>query len=152
MLPMILALVAGQSFACKVVSVHDGDGPFHCANGVSVRLAGVQAPDFESAEPCRQGRAEFVCSNRAAADARDQMRALIEGQTLDCVAVGNSYRRTVATCSLAGRDLSCLAVTNGIAARWPRYDRAGKLIHCAQRTTLRSYLGSLFGERSTARR
>jgi len=38
--------VAGQPFGCRILSIRDGHGPFHCANGVPVRLAGVQAPSF----------------------------------------------------------------------------------------------------------
>ena len=144
-----LALVAaGQPFTCKVLTVHDGDGPFHCANGVSVRLAGVQAPDFEDAAPCREGRAEYVCSDVAASRSRDAMRRLIEGRTMECVAEGRSYHRTVATCTLDGKDLSCLAIANGIAVRWLRYDRAGRLLRCEGRTTLRSHLAAVFAGRS----
>jgi len=32
-----------------------------------VRVAGIQAPDYESAQPCRTGRANYVCDDRAAA-------------------------------------------------------------------------------------
>lgn len=144
---MILAAIAviavGQSFTCQVVSVHDGDGPFHCANGISVRLAGIQAPDFEDAEPCRLGRAGFVCSNAEAARARDAMQSIILGKDLTCTATGRSYKRTVAKCSFSGSDLSCYAIAHGIAARWPRYDRAGTLTHCEERSMPRSNLNGL---------
>ena len=147
-LPLI---AAGQSFFCHVVSVHDADGPFHCANGISVRLAGIQAADFEDAEPCRIGKADFVCSNAEAARARDAMRSMILGKDLTCTAIGRSYKRTVAKCSFSGNDLSCLAVSHGIATRWPRYDRAGTLIHCKGRTTLHSSLDNLI-DRPAVRR
>ena len=55
------------AFVCEVVKVHDGDGPLWCRNGVKVRVAGIQAPDYESAQPCRIGRANYVCDNRRAA-------------------------------------------------------------------------------------
>ena len=131
MILLALALAAGHPFSCSVVSVHDGDGPFHCSDGVSVRLAGVQAPDFESAEPCRRGKAEYVCSDAQARRARDDMAALIQGRTLDCLSTGKSYKRTVATCRLNGADLSCLAIEHGIATRWAKYDRGGRLADCA---------------------
>lgn len=42
--------VASASFICDVTRVHDGDGPLWCSNGVKIRIAGIQAPDFEGAE------------------------------------------------------------------------------------------------------
>jgi hypothetical protein len=48
---------------CLVTHVHDGDRPLWCENGLKVRVAGIQAPDFENAEPCRRSRAAYVCSN-----------------------------------------------------------------------------------------
>ena len=55
------------AFICQVVKVHDGDGPLWCRNGKKVRVAGIQAPDYESAQPCRTGRTNYVCDDRAAA-------------------------------------------------------------------------------------
>ncbi|WP_116091854.1 thermonuclease family protein [Sphingomonas crusticola] len=135
-LPLLALVTAGKQFPCKVVSVHDGDGPIHCASGASVRLAGIQAPDFADAEPCRKGRAEFVCSDRAATEARDRMRKLIQGRTLDCTAAGRSYRRIVATCRLGAADLSCLAIQRGIATRWQKYDRQRVLVRCEPKRLL----------------
>lgn len=43
---LIIALAAAP-FACTVLKVRDGDGPLWCTNGVKVRVAGKQAPDFE---------------------------------------------------------------------------------------------------------
>lgn len=127
MIGAILALAAGQAFACHVVSVHDGDGPLHCANGQSVRLAAIQAPDYTDAIPCREHRSGFTCNDALADRARDRMATLVLGHTLDCTALGQSYARTVASCRLGGRDLSCIAVREGIATYWARYDRAGTL-------------------------
>jgi endonuclease YncB( thermonuclease family) len=39
------------AFLCLVTYVYDGDGPLWCQNGLKVRVAGIQAPDFENAEP-----------------------------------------------------------------------------------------------------
>ncbi len=125
-----LALSAGQPFTCDVVKIHDGDGPFHCRNGVSVRLQGIQAPDFTRAEPCKKGKSGYVCSDRLARQSRDRMAALIKGRQLSCTATGKSWKRTVATCSLAGKDLSCMAIRRGIATRWPKYDPERRLVGC----------------------
>jgi hypothetical protein len=51
------------AIACDVIRVHDGDGPLWCRSGEKIRVAGVQAPDFTSAEPCRNHRAGYVCDN-----------------------------------------------------------------------------------------
>jgi endonuclease YncB( thermonuclease family) len=131
-----LALATGQPFTCDVVKVHDGDGPFHCRNGVSVRLKGVQAPDFENTEPCRRHKAGYVCSDRLARQSRDRMAALILGKRLTCTATGKSWKRTVATCSLWRQDLSCLAITHGVGTRWARYDPQRKLVQCKASTGL----------------
>jgi endonuclease YncB( thermonuclease family) len=73
------------------------------------------------------------------------MRDLIQGRTLDCIATGKSYKRTVATCSLDGADLSCLAIKDGIATRWAKYDRGGQLLRCEQRVTLHDLIVRKWG-------
>src|SRR5258706_6389073 len=109
-------------FMCEVVPVNDGDGPIRCANGIKVRVAGIQAPDYESAEPCRVHRAGYVCSDVQADRARTIVTRMVLHQTLACVAVGKSYARVVARCQFAnGRDLSCAILANGPATRWDSY-------------------------------
>ena len=72
----MLALSAATpttAFTCRVTRVHDGDGPLWCSNGIKVRIAGVQAPDFESASPCRAAdprRMNYRCDNAAARRSR----------------------------------------------------------------------------------
>ncbi|WP_445193953.1 hypothetical protein ACT009_08790 [Sphingomonas sp. Tas61C01] len=60
---LLIIASALASFACTVTKAHDGNGPLWCANGMKVRVACVQAPEFESAEPCRRRRDGYVCSN-----------------------------------------------------------------------------------------
>ena len=48
---LLVGLGSPQTFACTVTRVHDGDGPLWYAEGPKVRIASVQAPDFESATP-----------------------------------------------------------------------------------------------------
>ncbi|MBB4153261.1 hypothetical protein GGQ80_001149 [Sphingomonas jinjuensis] len=57
-------------FVCEVVHVHDGDGPLWCRSWQRIRIAGIQAPDFTSAEPCRQHRRGYTCDDRAAKRSR----------------------------------------------------------------------------------
>ncbi|WP_249340553.1 hypothetical protein [Sphingomonas sp. 2SG] len=48
---MIAMMLAAKlpAFTCDVIRVHDGDGPLWCRSGEKERVAGIQAPDFESA-------------------------------------------------------------------------------------------------------
>lgn len=122
LLLMILAASAAPSFSCTVTRVHDGDGPLWCANHIKIRVAGIQAPDFEDAVPCRERRAAYVCSNVAAARSRVLVERLTLHRTMTCQALGQSYARVVARCTLPdGRSLSCAILAAGAAVRWERY-------------------------------
>jgi endonuclease YncB( thermonuclease family) len=108
-------------FTCEVIRVHDGDGPLWCRSGEKVRVAGIQAPDFESAEPCRRPdarRANYTCDDRAA----QRSQRIVLGKRLTCQPQGKSYSRVVARCTLPdGRSLSCAVIAAGAAVRWDRY-------------------------------
>lgn len=118
---MILALAP---FLCVVTGVHDGDGPILCANGIKVRVAGVQAPDYEDTTPCREHRAEYTCSDAEADRSRDITASIVLHKTLTCEPVGKSYARIVARCTLPdGRSLSCALIAHGAAVKWDRYWR-----------------------------
>ncbi|WP_267414302.1 hypothetical protein [Sphingomonas sp. GC_Shp_4] len=70
LLAMMLAVGAGHPFSCTVTHVHDCDGPLWCSTGIKVRVAGVRASDFTSAEPCRRTdgrRVNYTCDDWAAA-------------------------------------------------------------------------------------
>lgn len=122
------------SFTCAVVRVHDGDGPLWCANGIKVRIAGVQAPDYVDAEPCRRhdvSRANYRCDDAAAYRSQQIVGRLVLRQTLTCEPVGMSYARVVARCTLAdGRSLSCAVIAAGAAVRWDRYWRQYRMGEC----------------------
>ena len=121
-------------FTCTVVRVHDGDGPLWCANGLKVRIAGVQAPDYENAEPCRRSDASptnYTCDDAAAARSRRLVERIVLNRKLTCQPVGRSYARVVARCTLAdGRSLSCAVIAAGAATRWERYWRQYRLGGC----------------------
>ncbi len=132
---MILALVAAATspapFPCTVVKVHDGDGPLWCREGPKVRIAGVQAPDFESASPCRTKRANYVCSNTKARASQRIVERLTLGRTMSCLPVDKSYSRVVARCTLPdGRSLTCATLAAGAAVRWDQYWRKYRLSEC----------------------
>lgn len=124
-------VATGQNFTCDVVRVHDGDGPLTCSSGVKVRIAGVQAPDFEDAEPCRTGKAAYVCDDRRAREARRITAGLTLGKRLTCTAVDRSWNRVVARCWLPdNRSLSCAVIANGAAWRWDAYWRRYRMEGC----------------------
>lgn len=119
-----MAVDLPPAFACEVIRVHDGDGPLWCRSGEKIRVAGVQAPDFTSAEPCRQHRAEYLCDNVAAERSRAVATRLTLHQRLTCRPVDRSYSRVVARCTLPdGGSLSCALLAAGAAQRWDRYWR-----------------------------
>jgi len=128
---IFLSLAAAASFSCRVVRVHDGDGPIWCANGIKVRTAGVQAPDFESATPCRTRKAKYVCDDREAEASRVIVERLVLGRTMTCLPVDRSYKRVVARCTLPdGRSLTCATIAAGAAWKWDAYWRRYKLEPC----------------------
>ena len=114
---------------CLVVSVYDGDGPIHCASGERLRLLGVQAADYETAEPCRRRRPGFVCSNRLADRARDNLRRLAPiGATISYEAIKRDrYGRIIANAWAGTVNLSCAQVRGGFAAYRADYDTGGRL-------------------------
>jgi endonuclease YncB( thermonuclease family) len=134
---LILAVAAATpttEFSCTVTRVHDGDGPLWCSNGIKVRIAGVQAPDFESASPCRAAdprRINYRCDNAAANRSQQIVKRLALRKTLRCETTGKSYSRVVARCTLPdGRSLSCAVIASGAAVRWDRYWRQYRMGEC----------------------
>lgn len=124
-------IVAPTVFICQVVSVHDGDGPIRCASGVKIRVAGIQAPDYECAEPCRERHPGYVCSDRLADRSRAIVTRMVLKRTLTCQPVGKSYSRVVARCRFPdGRDLSCAILAAGAASRWDSYWRRYRMPAC----------------------
>ena len=121
-------------FVCEVVKVHDGDGPLWCRSGQKVRVAGIQAPDFESAEPCRRPaarRATYTCDDAAAQRSQQIVSRLTLNQRLICQPMATSYKRVVARCTLPdGRSLSCATIAAGAAVRWDSYWRRYKMGEC----------------------
>jgi endonuclease YncB( thermonuclease family) len=108
-----------DNFNCRVASVTDGD-TFRCTSGVRVRLSSIDAPEMPGS--CRQGR-QCVPGDPFAAKAA--LSSLIAGRTVQCEAVGKTYGRIAAWCSVGGIDLSCAMVQSGHAIR--RYGRGRRV-------------------------
>uniref|UniRef100_UPI0035CA6B1E thermonuclease family protein n=1 Tax=uncultured Sphingomonas sp. TaxID=158754 RepID=UPI0035CA6B1E len=128
---LIAAAATAPVFLCTVTRVHDGDGPLWCSNGAKIRVAGIQAPDFEDTAPCREDRAGYTCSNVAAERSRVIVERLTLHQTMSCQRIGKSYSRVVARCTLEdGRSLSCAILAAGAAVRWDSYWRRYRMQKC----------------------
>jgi len=108
--------------------------PLWCRTGERIRIAGIQAPDFETAAPCRRParqRRAFRCDDRAAARSQRLVSALVLNKRIRCQPVDLSYNRIVARCTLPdGRSLSCAAIAAGAAVRWGRYWRQSGMGMC----------------------
>lgn len=114
---------SGARFTCTVTGVHDGDGPIYCAEGPKIRLTAITARELD--ETCSPGH---PCPDASGASARDALTRLATGQTLSCEATGRSYSRITAWCwTPAGVELNCAMVQGGYAARWDKFDPAGRL-------------------------
>ena len=110
-----------QGFICAVAYVHDGD-TFRCTDGTRVRLSAIDTPEMPGA--CRPGRR---CAPGSPYAAKAALEALIVGRTVRCEAVGTTYNRVAAWCSVGGVDLSCAMVRGGYAVRLPQFDRERRL-------------------------
>ncbi|MGY4412449.1 endonuclease YncB(thermonuclease family) [Bradyrhizobium sp. LB7.1] len=130
---LILAILSSVALAGDFVgqaSVIDGDTlEIH---GVRIRFWGIDAP--ESSQLCRgEDSLQYRCGAQAA-------NGLDDGRPVNCVPVSlDPYGRTVATCSVAGRDLAEWLVRSGLALDWPQYSKGR--YHEAQREAERTGRG-----------
>lgn len=92
----------GATFGGAVSYIVDGDGLCvgQAEGGIEVRLSDFRAPELRQAG----GR-----------EAKAALAAITSGQHVDCVALGHSYDRVVAACSIDGRALGDLMRDAGIA-------------------------------------
>lgn len=123
-----MSMIAAAAFICTPIAVWDGDGPVWCAEGPKIRIANISARELDGT--CRRGH---PCPNASGVAARDALVGLfggatgrwdtghiqVRGRSMQCTALGESYGRTVATCTLAdGRDLGRAMIATGTVARW----------------------------------
>ena len=130
---------------CLAIALRDVDGPIHCQDGTKIRLQGIGAMELERTcrpnQPCVPGdpfeQRRRMAKVMGAAIARET-RSPNGGQLyfskpirLTYEPTGTSHKRVTAWVTLSdGRDLSCLAIRAGVAVRWDRYDRGGRLRGC----------------------
>jgi endonuclease YncB( thermonuclease family) len=97
----------------RVAWVTDGD-TFRLEGGERIRIARIDAPETH--------RDQAKCAGEVTLGlhAKNRAAALLAGRDITFIRVGRSYRRTVATVMLDGRDLGNELVRQGVAAWWPR--------------------------------
>lgn len=109
-----LALCALVRAAHAGAEVVDGDG-LHLGSE-RIRLWGIDAPELD--QKCKRGGASYPCGQQA----RAALAALVAAGEVRCERVNHDrYGRTVARCSVEGRDLGAEMVRLGWAVDFPRY-------------------------------
>ena len=115
----LVALAAAASFSCANPTHHDGDN-LRCSNVPgSMRLQGIDAPEMPGG--CRPGRA---CVDGDPYQARDYLRGLTAGKTLQCVQDDtDQYDRRIVNCTAGDENISCAMIASGLAvARYAPLD------------------------------
>ena len=108
-------MIGPTMFLCVVANIHDGDN-IRCRGGPSMRLAGIDAPDFMSSPKCKPPRPGAVCNDRLATASRDNLRRLVSRGEVSCRAIGiDRYQRPLVNCSVAGKDLGEAQMAAGMA-------------------------------------
>ncbi|MEN5229026.1 thermonuclease family protein [Brevundimonas naejangsanensis] len=106
---------------CATLAMSDGDsGRCHTADGVRhrVRLAGIDAGEVAPFTRCRQRPDVWACSPEAKASgpgATTRARQLAANGARCTVQSRDRYQRIVATCTVNGRDLGAILVSEGLA-------------------------------------
>src|SRR6516164_8627538 len=123
----LLALCSPASASDLIGQASVIDGDTLEIHGTRIRLWGVDAP--ESTQLCR---GEDSLQYRCGAQAANDLDAFIARRPVNCVPLSlDQYGRTVATCSVEGKDLGEWLVRNGLALDWPQYSKGR--YHEAQR-------------------
>ncbi len=104
-------ITSSDDVGCTDPRVVDGD-TLRCG-ATRIRLQGIDAPELPG--HCARGRA---CTSGDPFASTDNLRALVSGAVMVCRQTDTDrYGRTVAHCSVRGRDLSCAQIAGGFAVR-----------------------------------
>lgn len=105
----LIEVGANDTFVCSPVKVVDGD-TIGCGNE-RVRLAGIDTPEMPG--HCRVGR---DCAPGDPFKSKAMLESLAANGQITCERQGTDrYGRTLASCSVAGVNLSCELVAKGLA-------------------------------------
>ena len=122
-----IAIAFVACLACSLAQAADLSGVPRIVDGdtlaigaTKVRLEGIDAPETD--QVCLNANGDrWTCG----IDARDQLAAHIAGRDIKCSSHGiDAYRRTLATCYLAGEDLNGWMVQQGWALAYVKYSSA----------------------------
>ncbi|SEP75853.1 Endonuclease YncB, thermonuclease family [Devosia sp. YR412] len=87
------------------------DGDSFRMGDIRIRLLGIDAPEL--AQLCDDAKGQSRPCGRTA---RDRLAGLLAAASVDCQSDGHDqYGRTLATCSVQGRDLGSIMVSEGLA-------------------------------------
>ncbi len=106
---------------CGVLAMSDGDSG-RC-DGQRLRIAGIDAPELTNTR-CRQRPDTWACQpgpRRFAQASRDRARQLVRNGARCVETDRDQYRRIVARCTVNGRDLGSILVSEGLAVNEPGY-------------------------------
>lgn len=112
---------------CAMLAMSDGDsGRCHTADGERhrIRLAGIDAGEVTPFTRCRQRPDVWACSSaaRTSADrAAARARQLTANGARCTIQDRDRYQRIVATCTVNGRDLGAILVSEGLAISETNY-------------------------------
>lgn len=96
---------------------HVSDGDSLRLGGRRIRLIGIDAPELSQTCTDRSG-ATWPCGRVS----RDRLEALIGGASVMCGQHGlDKYGRTLATCTIGGRDVAAEQVRTGMAVSYGGY-------------------------------
>jgi endonuclease YncB( thermonuclease family) len=135
---IFIAFVA--CLACSLAQAADLSGVPRIVDGdtlsigtTKVRLEGIDAPETD--QVCLNSKGDrWACG----IDARDQLAAHIAAREINCISHGtDAYRRTLATCYLAGEDLNGWLVQQGWAIAYVKYSSAYRQVEESARTNQR---------------
>lgn len=94
------------------------DGDSLRVDGVEIRLEGIDAPEL--AQLCEREGEPWRCGREARAVLAEALR----GHAVTCRVAGRDrYRRRLARCEAAGRDLASFLVSEGWAVAYGDYER-----------------------------
>lgn len=116
---LLFLLAAGAAVAGPDGRIRVVDGDTIRVGGETVRIFGIDAPEVKQTCTRADGR-RWDCGRWSA----EQVRRLYQGKRARCTGLDTDrYGRTVARCTVGGRDMGAEIVGAGLATAYTRYSR-----------------------------